>query len=368
MCKSDLSHEALLNLDDYERHAKSLLPKPHYDYYASGACDGISLRLNRKAYQQILLAPRVLRDVSHVSLQTTLNNRTLFHPICVAPTAFHGLAHEQAEIATALAAKATQTHMIVSMMSNESLEKIAETTAQPLWLQLFFLNNRDDTLSIVRRAEAAGYDALVVTVDSQFLGKRETDYRNQFKLPEHLRPANLDSKKNKVNISAGKEDLFVKILTWADIEWLKLQTSLPIWLKGILHPDDAYLALKAGVDGLIVSNHGARQLDTAIPPILVLSQIAEVIAGQIPIIIDGGIRRGTDVFKALALGANAILLGRPILWGLATAGSQGVEEVINILCAELENTMALCGFNTIQEIHNYGKFSCYMPTSRYHQS
>jgi 4-hydroxymandelate oxidase len=367
MYKSNLSHEALLNLDDYERYAKSLLPKAYYDYYASGACDEVSLRLNREAYQQILLTPRVLRDISHVSLQTTLNNKTLSHPICIAPTAFHGLAHEQAEVATVLAANATQTYMTVSMMSNESLEKVAEIASQPLWLQLYFLNNPDDTLSIVRRAEAAGYNALVVTVDSQFLGKREIDYRNQFKLPEHLRPANLDFHKNKINISAGKEDLFVKKLTWTDIEWLKSQTSLPIWLKGILHPDDAHLALQAGVDGLIISNHGARQLDTAIPPILVLSQIAEVIAGQIPIIIDGGIRRGTDVFKAIALGANAIMLGRPILWGLAVAGSQGVEQVITILCTELANAMALCGFNTIQEIRTDGKFSCYIPTSRYYQ-
>lgn len=365
MYKSNFSPEALFNLDDYEHHARSLLPKVYYDYYASGACDEISLRLNREAYQQILLVPRILRDVSHVSLQTTLNNKTLFHPICIAPTAFHGLAHQQAEIATALAAKATQTHMIVSMMSNEPLEKVAETTAQPLWFQLFFLNNRDDTLSIVRRAEAAGYDALVVTVDSQFLGKREADYRNQFKLPEHLRPSNLDFQNHNVRISAGKEDLFVKNLTWADIEWLQSQTRLPIWLKGILHPDDAQLALQAGIDGIIISNHGARQLDTAIPPILVLPQIAEALAGQIPIIIDGGIRRGTDVFKAIALGASAILLGRPILWGLTVAGSQGVAQVINILCAELSNAMALCGFNTIQEIRTYGKLSCYIPASKY---
>lgn len=367
MHKSNLNHEALLNLDDYEQHAKSLLPKAYYDYYASGACDEVSLRLNREAYQQILLAPRVLRDVSHVSLQTTLNNKVLSHPICIAPTAFHGLAHQQAEVATALAANATQTHMTVGMMANEPLEKVAETASQPLWLQIYFLNNRDDTLSIVKRAEAAGYDGLVVTVDSQFLGKREIDYRNQFKLPENLSPANLDSQKHNVKISAGQEDLFVKNLTWADIEWLKSQTRLPIWLKGILHPDDAHSALKAGVDGIIVSNHGARQLDTAIPPILVLPQIAEVIAGQIPIIVDSGIRRGTDVFKALALGANAIMLGRPILWGLTVAGSQGVEQVIKILCAELANAMALCGFNSIQEIRTHGKSSCYMPASKYYQ-
>ena len=367
MHKSVLNHEALLNLDDYERQAKSLLPQAYYDYYASGACDEVSLRLNREAYQQILLVPRVLRDVGEVSLQTALHDKTLSHPICIAPTAFHGLAHEQAEIATMMGANATQTQMIVGMMANKTLEQVAATATQPSWLQCYFLNNKADTLAMVRRAEAAGYEALVITVDSQFLGKREVDYRNQFKLPAHLSPANLDTQDQKVKISAGQENLFTKSLTWSDIEWLKSQTSLPIWIKGILHPEDAKMALSVGIQGIIVSNHGARQLDTAIPPILVLPHIVDVIGDKMPIMIDSGIRRGTDVFKAIALGASAVLIGRPILWGLAVAGSEGVAQVINILCAELANAMALCGFNSIQEIRHHGKSSCYIPTATYHQ-
>ncbi|MFN7097729.1 MAG: alpha-hydroxy acid oxidase, partial [Gammaproteobacteria bacterium] len=257
------------------------------------------------------------------------------------------------------------TCMIASMMANRTLEEIAAAAQHPLWFQLFVLNSREATLALIRRAEHAKCKALVITVDGQYLGKREADLRNNFELPSHLQPANLldQTKQDKIIISARRQDLFLKSLSWDDIAWIRKQTNLPILLKGILHQDDARMAIEHDCNGIIISNHGGRQLDTAVPPICVLPDIVDIIANKIPILLDGGIRRGTDILKAIALGADAVLIGRPILWGLAVNGAEGASHVLKILRDELSNAMALCGFTSIMELKAHGRSIIYYPTT-----
>ena len=354
----------MINLFDFEKAAKKKLQKMFFDFYASGACDQITLNANREAYNRIYLKPRILTDNSERTLNTTLLGQSMPAPILIAPTAFHGLADNEAELATARAANSTKTIMILSTMSNTPLENISRANPDYAWFQLSILDNRDATKNLVRRAETAGYKALVLTVDAQVLGLREADSYNKFKLPDHLEainltrnpinghPSNIDSEQFK--IEASKQNLFDKKLTWKDVEWLRSFTKLPILIKGILHETDAKLSVDLGVDGIIVSNHGGRQLDTAIPAIHVLPSIAKIVKKKVPILIDGGIRRGTDILKAIALGADAVLIGRPILWGLATNSTLGVEKVLSILKHELDTAIALCGLTSIDEIKTHG--------------
>jgi 4-hydroxymandelate oxidase len=349
--------DALINLYDFEHAAQGCLPHVAWDYYASGANDEITVRDNHAAYDRIKLLYHVLRDVGERDLSTTVLGQPVSMPILIGPTAFHGLAHQEAEVATVRAAGAAQTVMVMSTMSNSSLEDVADAASGPLWFQLYLYRDRGASAELIRRVEAAGFSALMLTVDAPVLGRRERDVRNRFRLPHGLHVRNLTA--------AGMSDLpsvadsglaayFASLLDpaigWKDLDWLRSITHLPLLVKGIVRGDDAARAADAGVAGIVVSNHGGRQLDTAPATIDVLPEVVDAVGNRAEVLIDGGIRRGTDVVKALALGARAVLLGRPVLWGLAVGGAAGVERVLYLLRAELDSALALCGCASIREV------------------
>jgi isopentenyl diphosphate isomerase/L-lactate dehydrogenase-like FMN-dependent dehydrogenase len=346
-----------VNLFEYEPLAKARLDQSAWGYYAGGSDDELSLRDSRAAYTRIKLRPRVLVDVSTVEMATTALGTSISLPVIVPPMSIQGMAHPEGELATARGAGAAGTIMIVATLATQSLEDVAEAATGPLWFQLYV--DRDHALSesMVRRAEAAGYRAIVLTVDLPVLGRREADERNGFGLPAHLRLANLPDPDEAAPAAPGGATLTDLIhsevdpsLTWDTIAWLRSITSLPIVLKGILTGEDAALAVERGADALVVSNHGGRQLDTSIAPIEALPEVVEAVAGRCEVYVDGGIRRGTDVLKAVALGARAVFVGRPILWGLAVNGAEGVAHVLALLRRELEVDMALAGCPTLASI------------------
>jgi 4-hydroxymandelate oxidase len=279
-------------------------------------------------------------------------------PVLVAPTAFQCLADPEGEKATARAAGAAGTIMVLSSLSNTAVEDVLAAASGPVWFQLYVYKDRGATLDLVRRAEAAGCSALVVTVDAPLLGRRERDVRNAFRLPEHLSVKNLTASglqslpgtSGDSSLAAYVASLFDPSLTWKDIGWLRTHTRLPVLVKGIVRADDASRAVDHGAAGIVVSNHGGRQLDTAPATIRVLEEIARVVGGRAEVLVDGGVRRGTDVVKALALGAKAVLLGRPILWALAAEGEPGVRRALEIVRAELDLAMALCGCPSLAEV------------------
>ncbi len=353
-----MSDAEAVNLYDFEIRARGRLTEMAYAYYASGANDEITLRENHDAYDRIALRYHVLRDVSQRDLSITVLGEPASMPVLVAPMAFQGMAHPDGEVATARAAATAGTIMVLSTLSNASVEEVAAATTAPLWFQLYVYRDRGATHELVQRVEAAGYRALVLTVDAPVLGRRETDVRNRFQLPAGLTAKNL--------IPAGKERLpdgaadsglsvyFASMLdpslSWTDVEWLRSITSLPVIVKGIVRGDDAARAVDRGAAGIVVSNHGGRQLDTAPAAIEVLAEVVKAVDGRAEVLVDGGIRRGTDVIKALALGARAVMLGRPVLWGLAVGGEAGVSTVLSLLRAELDTAMALCGCPSVDAI------------------
>jgi len=339
-------------LSEFEAAARERLDPVHYDYFVGGAQDEITVRANEDAFRGLKLLPRVLSGSDKRDLSLNLLGTPSSMPILVAPTAFHKLAHPDGELATARAAARAGTIMIVSMASTTAIEDIAaaakEVTPDPgLWFQLYLQPDLEFSEAIVRRAEAAGVKALVVTVDSPVLGRRERDDRNDFHdLPaglavENLR--NLGQNRSAGGASHVREIVMSADLSWEHIAWLRRTTSLPVLIKGILHPEDAKLAVHHGVAGIVVSNHGGRQLDTVPATIEMLPEIADAVGGALPVIFDGGIRRGTDIVKALALGADAVAVGRPVVWGLAAAGREGVTQVLELLREDFDRAMALCG-------------------------
>jgi 4-hydroxymandelate oxidase len=279
-------------------------------------------------------------------------------PVLVAPCAFNRLAHPLGELATARGAKAAGTIYVMSTMSNTSMEDVANDSNGARWFQLYIYKDRGVTKSLVERAEAAGYTALVLTVDAPMLGHREADVRNHFHLPDGLVAANLSDPNlgeiPHVSGASGIAEYFAGLLdddlTWRDVEWLRALTRLPVLVKGIDRGDDARHAIDAGAAAIICSNHGGRQLDTARPTIRALPEVIDAVDGRVEVLVDGGIRRGTDVLKALAFGARAVLLGRPILWGLAVDGEAGVRRVLKLLHTEFDQTMGLCGCRNSSEI------------------
>jgi len=348
----------MLNVLDYEKASQLLLDPSAKDYYRSGAMDEVTLADNISAFKRIPFLPRVLNDVSNVDTSINFSGSSLNAPLIISPTAFLGMAHPEGELAVARAAGASGSIMICSTMSNRPIEEITSASNGEVWFQLYVYKDKDATLALINRAKSAGCTAIVITVDAPFLGQRECDVRNQFQLPNHLHLSNLQAlEKNTLPSKAGHsgladyfESMIDKSLTWRDIKWLKEQAGMPVYLKGVLHPKDAALAVEYGVDGIIVSNHGGRQLDGSIASIDALPAIAKTINKQIPIIMDGGIRRGSDILKALALGAQCVGIGRPVIWGLSHSGQEGVENILRILQSELSLAMALAGCASIADI------------------
>ncbi|MPZ80097.1 MAG: alpha-hydroxy-acid oxidizing protein [Actinophytocola sp.] len=327
-----------LSLVELEIEARGLLDPVTYDYFAGGADDELTARENEAAFAGLRLLPRVLRGAGTRSLEVTLLGTAAALPVLIAPTTGHRLVHPDGEAATARAAAGAGAIMTVSMLSTVAVEQVA-AAGGPLWFQLYLQADRALTRALVARAEAVGCLALVVTVDASVPGRLTRDLRNDCTEQR----AELDHE-NLRDADGRVRDLeLVADLRWTDIEWLRSVTSLPIVLKGVLHPADVRLALEHGVDALVVSNHGGRQLDGVMPTIEVLPAIAEEVAGRMPLILDGGVRRGTDVVKACALGASAVAIGRPVAWGLAVDGEAGVAWVLAELRAEMDRALALCG-------------------------
>ncbi|QHW01392.1 alpha-hydroxy acid oxidase [Spirosoma endbachense] len=333
----DLSE--IINLFDVERLAVGNMTKMAYEYVASGAADEFSLRWNRQALDAIKLNTRVLVDVGEIDTRISLLGLDLPYPILIAPTAYHKIMHPEGELATAQGAGDASAIYVVSSFTTTPLSEIARVATQPLWFQLYVRDDRELTRALIQEAEAQGCRALCVTVDTPVAGVRNRQQRVEFAMPEGVRTPHM-------------ADAFAltKSLTWKDIEWLQSFVKIPLLLKGILNPDDADIAVQSGVSGIIVSNHGGRNLDTVPATIEALPRIAETVNKRVPILMDGGIRRGTDVLKAIALGANAVLVGKPICFGLACGGAAGVSKVLTILRTELELAMALTGRATISSI------------------
>ena len=350
----------LVTLADHEQHARTQLDDNAWAYFSGGAADEISLRANRSAWDALPLWPRVLRPLAGGHTRVPLLGRTLAHPILLAPVAFQRLAHPDGELAMAYAAAALGAGVVLSTQASVSLESVAQAVLPdpgrgPLWFQLYLQPDRGFTQALVQRAEAAGYEALVLTVDAPTSGVRDRERRAGFRLPPGVGPVNLAGLQTPASppLSPGQSALFDGLLhhapTWDDIAWLQSITRLPVLLKGVLHPADARQAVSVGAAGLIVSNHGGRTLDTAPATVTALPRVVQAVGGAVPVLVDGGIRRGTDVLKAMALGASAVLVGRPAVWGLANAGAAGVAHVLRLLRDELEVAMALTGCATLAE-------------------
>lgn len=352
--------DGVVTLADHEAHARTRLDENAWAYFSGGAADELTLRANRSAWDGLQLLPRVLQPLAGGHTRVQLLGRTLAHPILLAPVAYQQLAHPEGELATAHAAAALGAGLVLSTQASVALEAVAQAVRAepgrgPLWFQLYLQPDRGRTRELVQRAEAAGYEALVLTVDAPTHGARDRERRAGFHLPPGVRAVNLDGRSPPpaAPLLAGQSALFDGLLrhapTWDDVAWLQAQTRLPVLLKGVLHPDDARQAAGLQLAGLVVSNHGGRTLDTTPATAAVLPRIADAVGGALPLLVDGGIRRGTDVLKALALGASAVLLGRPYVFGLANAGAMGVAHVLRLLRDELEIAMALCGCRTLAQ-------------------
>ena len=344
-----------VNLLDFEPLARARLSHMAYEYLSGGGGNEVTLGLNRARLDAILLQPRVLAGAGAIDTRIEMFGRELPHPILLAPTAFHKLFHPEGEIATARGAAAAGATLVASTLSTTSIEEIARAASGPLWFQLYVQRDRGFTRELVERAEKAGCQALVITADTPVLGTRDRERRAGMALPPGLEMANLRG------LAAAAESgrpfheniynpFLAPDLTWKDVAEIRSWTKVPVLLKGILAPEDALLALEHGAAGIIVSNHGGRNLDTAPASIDALPRVAEAVAGRVPVLLDGGIRRGTDVIKALAMGARAVLIGRPYLWGLAVDGANGVRRVVEMLLSELEIAMAFCGAARLSQI------------------
>jgi 4-hydroxymandelate oxidase len=352
-----MNSDLLLSIGDYARAAGSRLSRDALDYYEGGALDELTLRENTEGWTRVKLYYRVLAGVGARDLSTTVLGQPVSMPILVAPTAFHKLACEEGEIATARAAKAAGTLFILSSLSNTAMEAAFAEAGHPRWFQLYVYKDREITRELVQRAEAAGAEAIVLTVDAPGLGTRERDARNRFRLPEGLRVENLCSlgKDNFPEVEGSALAAYVRAnfkpdLSFDDLDWLCRATRLPVVVKGVCRGDDARRAAKHGAKAVVVSNHGGRQLDTAPATCEALPHVVEAAGDLCEIYVDGGIRRGSDVLKAIALGARAVLVGRPLLWGLCVAGEQGALEVLKILRRELDEAMLLCGCTKLSDI------------------
>ena len=333
------------NLAEYERLAAETLPPGPYGFFAGGAGDEITLADNLAAWRRWQVRPRVLVDVASRDPGTVLLGRARPHPVLVAPTAFHRLAHPDGELASGRAARDTGTVMCLSTFSTVGAAELAEAVpGGTRWFQLYVFRDRGVTRAMVEAAAAAGYEALVVTVDLPVLGRRDRDVRSGFVIEEPTAVPGLTAGGVTRPLPLTEMALLIDpTLTWADLAWLVEMSPLPVLVKGVLTAEDAALAVAHGAAGVIVSNHGGRQLDGVPASADALPEVVERVGEAADVLVDGGVRRGTDVLKALALGARAVLVGRPVLWGLAVAGETGVRRVLELLLAELDTALALAG-------------------------
>ncbi|KFQ36273.1 Hydroxyacid oxidase 2 [Merops nubicus] len=337
---------AMVCVSDFEAYAKKYLPKIAWDFFSAGADDCSTRDENILAYKRIRFRPRMLRGVSVMDIRTKLLGAEISFPVGIAPTGFHQLAWPDGEKSTARAAKAMSICYIASTYSTCTLEEISAAAPGGLqWFQLYIHRNREVSQQLVQRAEALGFQGLVLTADLPYTGKRRDDVRNGFRLPPHMKLKNLEGA-----FEVCKMNLLDPSVTWDDIYWLQSLTNLPIIIKGILTKEDAELAVRHGVQGIIVSNHGGRQLDGGPATVDALVEVVEAVQGRIEVYLDGGIRKGSDILKALALGAKCVFIGRPALWGLAYKGEEGLQEVLRILQDEFCLSMALAGCASVSEI------------------
>lgn len=348
----------LLNLFDYERAAAERIPEPALGYLTGGANDEVTLRANRAAFDGIALRYRTMVDVSTRDLGTAVLGTPVAWPVLVAPTAMQRLAHPDGECATARAASRLGTIMIVSTTATVGLAEVCAATSAPKWFQCYIYRDRGVTGALLEKARAAGYSAIVLTVDAPMLGRRERDVRHGFHLPDGLKLPNAElAGEGELPETSGDSSLARHLarthdsaLTPKDIDWIRELTGLPVVVKGIVRGDDAAVAVAHGAAGIVVSNHGGRQLDTAIAAIRALPDVVDAVGQRAEVYVDGGVRRGTDVIKAIALGARAVLLGRPVLWGLAVNGETGVYDALALLRDEIDLAMCLCGCRNVAEI------------------
>jgi 4-hydroxymandelate oxidase len=350
-----------VNVSDYRRMARRALPKDAWEFISGGSGDRLTMRANRLAFSDVGLKPRVLVDVSRRTTGTAMLGADVAAPIAVAPMAYHCLADPAGEAATARAAAGSGLITVISSFASRTIEDVAAVANGSLWLQLYCFRDRDMMAGLVRRAEAAGYRALVLTIDMPMMGTRDADARNRFTLPRHVTPVNLlaaapadGSPIGRPNVAELTRQLLDDGVSWELVRWLRSISALPLVLKGILTADDAALAVDCGAAGVIVSNHGGRQLDGAVAGMRALPEVVARVGRACEVYVDGGVRRGADVLKALALGARAVLVGRPVLWGLAAGGEAGVSHVLRMIREELDLAMALSGCPTVDSVRQIG--------------
>jgi len=350
--------QGLANLADFEAPAQARVDAAAWAYLNGGAADELTLRANRAAWDALQLQPRVLRDLAGGHTRVALLGRELLQPVLLAPIAYQRLFHADGELAIAHAAAAQGAGVVLSAQASVAMEEVAapmraEPAAGPLWFQLYWRDDRDFMRALLQRVEAAGYQALVLTVDAPVHGARDRERRAGFKLPDDIRAVNLGGTKKPLNLQPGQSALFDGLMpraaTWREVDWLRAESRLPLLLKGVTHAGDAREAIARGAAGLIVSNHGGRTLDTVPSTAALLPPIRAAVGPEVPLLVDGGIRRGTDVLKAVALGASAVLLGRPYVHALAASGALGVAHALRLLRDELEIAMALSGCKTLAD-------------------
>ena len=360
---TDPEGDLLLCVNDYQCVCKLKLPKALYDYLASGTGDARTLQRNAVAFLRWHLRPRVMRNVSHLSTSTHLFGKPMSMPVFLSPAGVHGLCHNEGECGSARVCEDMNLMFGLSQHSTRSIEQVAKAAPNCVrFYQLYLLKSREITLDLVRRALQAGYSGIILTVDSVRFGYRECDARNGFNtLPPPHRLVNYDKYKASLDQSfrgqtylawdQNSELLFAQDLSWDDVRWLKAQCQgLPLIVKGIMTAEDAILAVEAGADAVMVSNHGGRQLDTCLGTIDVLPEVVAAVGSRVPVLLDGGVRRGTDVVKALALGATAVGLGKPLFFALAAGGPPALRHMLQLLNTEIEAAMALCGCATVNDI------------------
>lgn len=343
----------LQTIADYEQQARLHLSPTTWEYLQGGAMDEISIKENREQFEQIKLIPRHLKDLTQGDTQLSLFGQNYPHPIFLAPIGHQTLFHPQAEKATAMAAEVLKSNVILSTFTNTDLRELNPENPYK-WFQLYWQGNRQKSLALVKLVEQH-YKALVVTIDSPHTGIRDRERKAFFQLPDNMQHPHTPAHFIASDITPDQHPLFQGLMNmapqWNDIEWLVQNTSLPVILKGVLHPADAKKAIEIGVQGLIISNHGGRVLDTTIPPLSALKLIKPTVNSEFPLLLDGGIRRGSDIFKAIALGASAVLIGRPYIYGLSVAGALGVAHCLKIFKEEFEVTMALMGTAKLEDIN-----------------